>query len=233
MYLYELHQHTAACSACGCITPEELPYDLQQAGYAGCVLTDHFFHGNTAIRRNIPWADFVAAYEDAWLRAKAVGDRIGVDILFGIEEGVGDGKEVLLYGITPQFLYDHPELRERDGRNGDLAHLHKIVREAGGRVYQAHPFRVRDYIPRPWEPLPAAYLDGIEAYNGGNSPLDDLRAAHYADEVGLPIIAGSDAHHPNTPLRNGITVEHRITSPEELVRVLDAEAYEIYTTSRE
>ena len=69
MYIYELHQHTSACSGCGAITPEELPYDLKAEGYAGAVITDHFFHGYTAIRRNIPWADFVAAYEDAWLRA--------------------------------------------------------------------------------------------------------------------------------------------------------------------
>ena len=45
-------------------------------------------HGNTAIRRNMPWEDFVAAYEDGWRRAKAVGDQIGIDILFGIEEGL-------------------------------------------------------------------------------------------------------------------------------------------------
>ena len=151
MYIYELHQHTGACSGCGVISPEELPYDLKAEGYAGCVITDHFFHGNTGIRRNLPWADFVAAYEDAWLRAKAVGDKIGIDILFGIEEGVGDGKEVLLYGITPQFLYDHPELRDTPV---DLAHLSEIVHEAGALLYQAHPFRVRDYIARPWEPLP-------------------------------------------------------------------------------
>ena len=151
MYIYELHQHTSACSGCGAITPEELPYDLKREGYAGCVLTDHFFHGYTAIRRNIPWEDFVAAYEDGWRRAKAVGDQIGVDILFGIEEGVGDGKEVLLYGITPQFLYDHPELRDTPV---DLEHLSQIVHEAGALLYQAHPFRVRDYIARPWEALP-------------------------------------------------------------------------------
>ena len=228
MYIYELHQHTGACSGCGVITPEELPYDLQREGYAGAVITDHFIHGYTAIRRNLPWADFVAAYEDAWLRAKAVGDKIGVDILFGIEEGVGDGKEVLLYGITPQFLYDHPELRDTPV---DLEHLSKIVHEAGALIYQAHPFRVREYIARPWEQLPPELFDGIEGYNAGNPAIDNMRAVAYAEEMGLPMTAGSDAHQAYSCPRYGIAVDHRITSPEDLVQVLRDQDYEIYTVS--
>ena len=51
MYIYELHQHTSACSGCGGITPEELPYDLQREGYAGAVITDHFFHGGQSSER--------------------------------------------------------------------------------------------------------------------------------------------------------------------------------------
>ena len=228
MYLYEMHCHTLPCSACGGIQPEDLVRGMKEAGYTGMVLTDHFYHGNTGIRRNIPWEDFVAAYEDAWLRAKAVGDQIGIDILFGIEEGVGDGKEVLLYGITPQFLYDHPELREE---TVDLAHLSHIVHEAGALIYQAHPFRVRDYIARPWERLPAELFDGIEGYNAGNPEVDNLRAVAYAEEMGLPMIAGSDAHQAHSCPRYGIAVEQRITSPEELVKVLRNQEYEIYTVS--
>ena len=225
MYIYELHQHTGACSACGVISPEELPYDLKRDGFTGAVITDHFFHGNTAIRRNMPWHDFVDAYVDAWQRAKAVGDRIGIDILFGIEEGVGNGKEVLLYGITPQFLYDHPELRDTPV---DLAHLSKIVHEAGALIYQAHPFRVREYIANPWEPLPPEYFDGLEGYNGGNPAIDNIRAVNYAAQMDMPIIAGSDAHQAGTHPRYGIEVSHRIQTPEELVQVLRDEEYELY-----
>ena len=53
----------------------------------------------------------------------------------------------------------------------------------------------------------------------------------YAEEVGLPITAGSDAHCAHSCPRYAIAVENRITTPEELVQVLRDEAYEIYTVS--
>ena len=65
MYLYEMHQHTNVCSACGAISPEELIPAMKAEGYAGLVITEHFYHGNTGIRRNLLWEDFAAAYEKA------------------------------------------------------------------------------------------------------------------------------------------------------------------------
>lgn len=227
MYLYEMHQHTAGCSACAGISPEDAVYLLKEQGFAGMVLTNHFYHGNTGIRRQMPWVDFVRPYEEAWLRAKEVGDRLDVDVLFGMEEGVGGGKEVLLYGITPEFLYDHPELRDVPAGEEHLRLLAGLTHGAGGLVYQAHPFRVRDYILRPWEPLPPEYLDGIEGYNAGNPPLENARAMQYAREQGLPVIAGSDAHG-NSCFRFGIAAEYRIRTGEELVEVLNAGDYTLY-----
>lgn len=223
MFLYELHCHTLPCSACAAIQPEELVREMQAAGYAGLVLTDHFFHGNTGIRRTLPWEDFVAAYEQSYLRAKAEGDRLDFDVLFGIEEGVGGGKEVLLYGITPDVLYRHPELRD-----GGLDTLSRVVRAEGGLVYQAHPFRVRDYILRPWEPLPAEYLDGLEVYNACNPDLNNARAAQYAEEADLPAIAGSDRHYMGHCEDYGILVPRRLRTEADLVQVLRSEQYELH-----
>lgn len=222
MYLYEMHQHTNACSACGAIAPEELVQEMKNIGYAGMVITEHFYHGNTAIRRNMPWADFAAAYEECYLRAKAVGDRLDFDVLFGIEEGIGNGREALLYGLTPQFMYDHPELRECD-----LPYLSRIVREAGGLIFQAHPFRVREYIPRPWEALPSEYFDGAEIYNACNPLLDNLRAVNWAKENNLPPIAGSDRHYMGHCEKFGILVPHRIHTEAELAQVLHSGEYEL------
>ncbi len=223
MYIYELHQHTAGVSACAFDTPAATVRGLKAAGYAGMVLTNHFYHGNTGVRRQRPWADFVRPFIDAYEQAKAVGDKLDFDVLFGIEEGVGGGKEVLLYGISPDFLLGHPELRDCS-----LEELAATVREAGGLVVQAHPFRVRDYITAPWEELPVDLLDGVEVYNACNDEMSNLRAAQFAAAHGLIAVAGSDAHTADTPLRAGIACPHRIRTNEELVRVLCDGEYELY-----
>ena len=222
MFLYEMHCHALPCSACGGIQPEDLVRGMKEAGYAGMVLTDHFYHGNTGVRRNMPWEHFVAAYEESYLRAKAVGDQLDFDVLFGIEEGVGNGREVLLYGITPQFLYEHPELRDCD-----LPTLSHLVRQAGGLIFQAHPFRVREYIARPWEALPAEYFDGAEIYNACNPPLDNQRAVNWAQENALPAIAGSDRHYMGHCENFGILVPHRIRTEAEMTQVLRSGEYEL------
>lgn len=223
MYIYELHQHTLAASACAHETPEEVVCGLKKAGYAGVVMTEHFYHGNTAVRRNMAWEDFVRPYEQAFERAKKAAEKLDFDVLFGIEEGVGGGKEVLLYGITPAFLYAHPELR--DAR---LPELSALVRAEGGLVVQAHPFRVRDYIRAPWEELPAEYLDGIEVHNACNDDLSNLRAQALAEKHGLIAVAGSDAHTPHTRGLAGIACDKRIRTERELVATLRDEEYDLY-----
>ena len=192
------------------------------------VLTNHFFHGNTGIRRGQMWEDFVRPYEEDYLLAKAEGDRLDFDVLFGIEEVVmGSGyKEVLVYGITPAFLYNHPELREGDGNH--LQRLSALVHEAGGVVFQAHPFRVRDYIARPWEELDGRYLDGIEAYNACNSPMENARAAAMAEQKELAVIAGSDAHTARQEVRHGVLFPQRVKTEKQLVAALKHGAYELY-----
>ncbi len=228
MYIYETHQHTARCSACGRMQPEEAIRQLLDNGFAGMVMTEHFYHGNTGVRRHQPWSDFVAAYERAWWEAKEIGERLNFDVLFGIEEDVGDGKDVLVYGITPQVLYEHPELQEDGSTRQRLARLSGIVHEAGGLLYQAHPFRVRGQTDRPWEPLPLEYLDGLEGYNASNDPFANARAVQYATQKGLDILAGSDSHSSDLSVRYGILCDQRIRTGEELVDVLLDGAYDLY-----
>lgn len=223
MYIYEMHQHTAGCSACGIGDPVNMVRALHRDGFAGVVLTNHFYHGNTGIIRRQPWEDFVRPYEEAYLEAKAEGERLGMDVLFGLEEGVGQGKEVLLYGITPAFVYAHPELRD-----ADLACISRLVREAGGLVFQAHPFRVRDYIADPAATLPVELLDGMETDNACNGELENRRAAMYAAQHGLRTCAGSDAHTADFPGRFGIAAETRITDEADLAAVLRSGAYTLY-----
>lgn len=228
MYLYDLHQHTADGSLCGIDDPVSIVRALKRDGWAGCVLTDHFIHGNTRVRRNMPWADIVRAYERTYEAAYAEGQRLDFDVLFGIEEGVGDGKEVLLYGITPQWLYDHPELYNSRAHGGGLPLISALAREAGALVVQAHPYRVRDYIARPWETLDPALLDGVEIHNACNTAIENLRALQWAEQTGLLMTAGSDSHTADFSGRCGIAVEHRIRDEATLAATLRSGEYELY-----
>ena len=222
-FIYEMHQHTAPCSGCAKGAPALTVSALKEAGFAGMVITNHFLHGNTGIDRSLPWKEFVSYYENDYLAAKAQGEKEDFDVIFGVEEHVGRGKEVLLYGITPELLYAHPELG-----SGELAVISAVVREAGGLVFQAHPFRSRSYIPDPLETLPLAYLDGIETYNAANPEDENRMAAAYAEKYGMLTCAGSDAHTEYREIRFGISCPHRIKTAEELVRTLKSGEYSLH-----
>ena len=47
MYKYELHMHTKEGSACGKTSGADMVDFYIENGYAGMVVTDHFYHGNT------------------------------------------------------------------------------------------------------------------------------------------------------------------------------------------
>lgn len=223
MYIYEMHQHTCEASACGRESVEAVVRSLKKQGFAGVVLTDHFYHGNSRISRDLPWEDFVKPYVEAYEKAKAVGQELDFDVLFGLEEGVGKGKEVLLYGITPEFVYAHPELR-----NADLRLISELVRVEGGVVVQAHPFRAREYIIDPLEELPAELLDGVETYNVHNSPEENAMACAFAEKHSLLPTAGSDSHDSGEGARMGIACENRIPDEKALAQILKSGAYTLY-----
>ena len=107
-----MHTHTTPCSKCAPMTHSELIDSLVAGGYNGCVLTNHFFKGNSGIDRNLPWNEFVALYEKDYVECKKAAEKFDLDIIFAIEEHLFDGLEILCYGITPDFLYQHYELRD-------------------------------------------------------------------------------------------------------------------------
>ncbi len=224
MYIYEMHQHTAACSRCGKADTKELIKALKEHGFSGVVITNHFYNGNTGIDRNLPFEEFCEAYENDYLVAKKEGERLGIDVLFGIEQGVGNGKEILVYGLTPEKLKKHPEITD-----GKLKTLSQAVHSEGGMVFQAHPFRNREYINFPDEKLPLELLDGIESLNRQNTDEDNIKALTYAKEHGLKQVAGSDSHSEDFSVRRfGIECSCRIKTEEELVSVLKSDDYKLH-----
>ena len=226
-YRYEMHVHTEPCSGGG--APIEGHIDaLIEKGYTGMVVTNHFYNGDNRIDRSLPWEDFVAPYIDDYRRGKAYGDARGFDVLFGVEEHIGGGLEVLVYGISPELLIQHPELR-----SGDVRTWARVVHEAGGVIYQAHPYRERSYIPKPGPTEALSALDGIEVYNAANLPEANEKAASLARSLGLSTVAGSDGHSHASVGRAGIESEVRIRTERELVDVLKSGAYTVYRADAE
>lgn len=221
-YKYQMHTHTTPTSKCGVMTSRELCAALKEGGYAGAVLTNHFLHGNSGISRELPWEEFVGAYEKDYLDALDAAKEFDVDILFGIEEHVGGGIEILLYGVMPKWLYDHPELRE-----GGIDAYKRAAEGTDILIIQAHPYRVRGYITRPG-PLPLQYLDGIEVYNRANQPHENPLAEELANEnPRLILTSGADAHNTHTVTFAGIATKERITDEKKLVDILRSGDYEL------
>lgn len=218
-FKYEMHLHAAECSKCSPIPAQQMVQALAQKGYAGGVLTDHFLGGNTAVPRDLPWAQkmhlFYGAYESALQEAK----RLDLDLFFGIEHAIpGTGKEFLTYGIDLEFLLANPDMMEIP-----IEEYIRRVHAVGGLVVQAHPFRQASYI-LPHNIVAPALLDGVEVYNAGNARvnqrLQNRQAAEMALQYDLIPVVGSDAHHPNHLTGCGMVFDHRLKTVKHLLRAL-------------
>jgi hypothetical protein len=187
-YLYETHLHTARSSACGISEgPEYIRY-YKERGYAGIIVTDHFFNGNSAIPRDLPWREWVNRFYRGYEETKEEGEKQGLDVFFGWEETFDGCDDYLIYGLDKAWLLEHPE-----SKSWSRLDQYLTVRAAGGCVVQAHPFRQRYYIRRVI--LSAGCVDAVEAANAGNHEQSyDALAMRYAQRIGLPVTAGSDIH---------------------------------------
>jgi len=186
-YLYETHLHTSQSSACGISMGREYIKRYLDLGYAGIMVTDHFFRGNCAVDRSLPWRRWVERYCRGYEDALEEGTRRGLDVFFGWEETF-DGDDYLVYGLDREWLLEHPEIRYWTRKE-----QFDEVRRNGGCVVQAHPFRQHYYIS--CVHLSTGCVDAVEAANSGNNEQSyDALAYMYAKKLGLPVTAGSDIH---------------------------------------
>ena len=221
MYKYEMHIHSRPCSCGGARITSHIDA-LIEKGYSGMVITNHFYAGDNTIDRSLPWEEFVDAYRQDYLTGLAYAKEKDFDLLFGLEEHVGGGQEILLYGVTPELIEAHPELKMASAEK-----YAEIVHAAGGLVYQAHPYRARAYVERPFPLECLAELDGIEVYNAANEPEWNESARQLAERLDLAVIGGSDGHSASTAGRSGIETEERIRTNGDLVRILKSRRYRV------
>lgn len=222
-YLYETHMHTARGSACSGSTGVEMAKAYKQAGYAGIIITEHNWGGNTAIWRRLPWNEWVGEFSRGYVEAAEWGRQNDLAVFWGYEAGY-DGTEFLIYGLSPDFIAAHPELR-----HASVKEQYRIVKAAGGMVVHAHPYREAAYIPA-IRLFPEA-VDAVEGINaahhnrlsGGekkvyeNKIIFNQRAVAYAKKNRLPLTAGSDMHH-TTLFGGGMAFPEKLTDIQDFCR---------------
>ena len=225
-YRYELHCHTNWCSRCARVAPVELAQAYWEKGYAGMVVTDHFLLGSSCVDQSLPWAEKMARYNAPQEEINRWARETGRDFqaFFGLEHHYGDGKEVLVYGVGPSFLLEHPDLHLLS-----LPEFTAEVRKAGGLISMAHPYREEPYINPAVGPRPEC-LDGAEVYNAGNrTDRENRRALELAREHGLLFTSGGDVHSVRDEGlgQAGIALRERARSSGDIVRALKSRDYRL------
>lgn len=219
-FLVQLHLHTADTSKCGRATGAEMALACKEAGYDMIVITDHFFNANIGCDRSLPWEDKVEYLFRGYRAAKEVGDKIGLIVLPGWETFT-NGPEYLTYGLTEDFLLANPDIHKLPN-----AEYLARVREAGGFVIHAHPFRKASYIPD-FIPDPHS-VEAFEVCNFSHKdPAFDVQARKMAERFGLIQCAGSDAHVTETILGGAMRFPHAIRTSAELIAALRAREGEV------
>ena len=186
-WLYETHFHTSLGSACGHSRGPEYLARYKRLNYDGIIVTDHFWRGNCAVNRHLPWREFVDAFCRGYEETRVAGEKLGISVFLGWEETY-EGDDYLVYGLDKAWLYANPEVIKWT-RQQQLEQVH----QAGGSVVQAHPFRNRDYLNAIH--LAKGLVDAYEVGNAGNLASSDVQALRWAQKNAVIMTAGSDIHH--------------------------------------
>lgn len=213
MYKYDLHVHTKEGSACARNTGAEMAEMYAREGYSGFFVTDHFYTGNTAVPRDLPWEEWVGRFCEGYRSAKKRGDELGLDVFFGWEFGLGGGTEFLTLGLDEAWLLANPDVRRMD----PVTYSTK-VHEAGGYLIHAHPYLEASYVP--CIRLFPRLVDAVEVLNAPKGDFINARAAEYALAYDLTQTAGSDSHNDHPHKLAAVSVPRRPSSAAEFIAML-------------
>lgn len=228
-YKYDLHTHTSEASKCGKLSGRELVSLYAGLGYDGIVVTDHFFNGNTCIDAALPWEERVGLFCSGYEEARDEGERQGLSVFFGFESNFG-GTEILAYGLGREFLLANPDIHLLD-----CTEFCARVREAGGFLSQAHPFRDRKYI-KDIRLFLRGEVDAFEVVNASHTNEKtelDRRADFIAASARLFKTAGSDTHYEDKPFFSGLEFNEKIKTQEELIAAVKSGAGRVFVIKKD
>ncbi len=222
-FKYETHLHTSEVSACAAASADEQVEFYSELGYAGIIVTDHFFNGNTTVpKEGLSWKEMVERFCEGYINAFKAGKKAGIDVFFAWEYSFL-GTDFLTYGLSPTWLLEHPEVM-------DMPHWDycDFIRDSGGLIIHAHPLREASYI-KEIRLLPRN-VDGVEAINACRTDFENSMASLYGEKYNLIKSAGSDNHTGFAQKKlAGIKTNKRIESIEEFVDIIKSGKYKIFT----
>lgn len=220
MNKYETHLHTSETSACASATGAAQAMFYKSKGYRGIFVTDHFLNGNTTVPNELNWEEQVEKFCLGYENAKKCGDEIGLDVFFGWEYSY-KGTDLLTYGLSKEWLLKNPKILELDVNS-----YCDYVRDEGGLIVHAHPFREASYISM-IRLLPRK-CDGCEIVNSNRTGLENKMALLYAENYNLLPLAGSDNHTAAQETLNGIVFEKRLSDEKEFVELVKKKEYRLF-----
>jgi len=156
----------------GVSSPEDLIAAARAAGLNGFAVTDH----NTCEA-----VDYMIEHGLMRADGKPLEDFL---IIPGIEVTTADGHLLCLGCRLPSSLKGKPAIE-----------VCRMAHDAGGICVAPHPYDlfragIRESV------LDTLPLDGLEVFNAATTmKRHNRKAYHYAERRGLPMTAGSDAHH--------------------------------------
>lgn len=201
-YLYETHLHTSQASACGKVQGADYIDYMMRRGFHGMIVTDHFFNGNSAVEKTLPWKERIDRYASGYHDALEAAKGKDFDVLFGVEYNF-KGDEYLIYGIDEAWLKENEDIMSLS-RSG----VYERVHQTDAIMIHAHPYRERGYLSD--IKLTPSICDGIEVYNAANPDYQNALGYAYAKRLKLPVTAGSDIHYFFDGAMGGMLLPHRI-----------------------
>jgi histidinol phosphatase-like PHP family hydrolase len=217
-YLYETHLHTSEASACSISSGREHVIAHYNKGYAGIVVTDHFFNGNTAVPSYLPWDERVELFCSGYEAAVKSARDFDFDVFFGLEYNY-KGTEFTTYGVDKIFL-----LKNSDMMSWSLERYIEEVHTYGGFIIHVHPFRKESYIPK--IRLYPNLVDAVEVENLHNAKDEyNQKALYYARKHNLPMTKGTDVHFIGDIVGGGMTFHKRPKDIFELIELIKETKY--------
>ena len=211
MYKTEAHLHTRPVSSCAKLTPVEQVRLFKDAGYDTIIISDHFSRGHfKKMGEDFTFEQCVDRLCDAYVEAKAEGDKVGLTVLFSVELSFHKN-HYLLYGVTREML----KLRE-DIFDIDIDELYAHLKAHGVTIVQAHSHRAGKCIPHPH------HVDGFEINCCLRKENYNEKTMQVAKEYGLPLTIGSDCHRPEDVGVSATLTEEKIDSIEKYLELMRA-----------